>query len=91
MAITNKGMAVIHDLLHDVLDRVCAEAKKLMFISKRTVMTEHDVRCAVMLVVPCDLLKFAQAEAEKSIERYKSSQRNNPCTDGKLLLLDCYF
>lgn len=69
-AISKKGIQVVDDMVHDILDRLSEEAGRMARQSDRSALLPSDVQAAVRLVLPPELAKHAVSEGAKAITSY---------------------
>ena len=56
----------------DTFDRVAAEAGRLVQYNKRRTMDARAVQAAVKLVLPGELAKHAEGEAQKAVAKFQA-------------------
>ena len=71
--ISKKGMSVMNSFVHDVFDKVMAEAAKLTRYNKKATISSREVQTAVRLSLPGELAKHAVSEGTKAVTKFTSA------------------
>ena len=71
--ISKKGMSVMNSFVHDVFDKVMAEAAKLTRYNKKATISSREVQTAVRLALPGELAKHAVSEGTKAVTKFTSA------------------
>jgi histone H2B len=72
MGMSKRAMAIMHSFVMDTFDRVATEAGKLCQYNQKKTMDARAVQSAVKLVLPGELAKHAESEAQKAVAKYQS-------------------
>ena len=67
---SKKAMAIMNSFVLDTFDRIATEASKLVQYSSRQTMDLRAVASATKLVLPGELSKHAQSEAQRACNKY---------------------
>ncbi|ETO25278.1 HIStone family member (his-48)-like protein [Reticulomyxa filosa] len=70
IGMSKKAMDIMNSFVHDCFDRIATEAGRLVQYNKRHTMDARAVQCAVKLVLPGELAKHAESEAQKAVQKY---------------------
>ena len=71
--ISKKGMSVMNSFVHDVFDKVMAEAAKLVRYNKKATLSSREVQTAVRLSLPGELAKHAVSEGTKAVTKFTAA------------------
>lgn len=74
MRISRKAMSIMDSLMHDLFERLGAEAGKLATYQKKRTLTAKEMQVAVRLLVPGELSKHAVVEATKAVAKFNSAE-----------------
>jgi len=66
-------MSVMNSFVHDVFDKVMAEAAKLTRYNKKATISSREVQTAVRLALPGELAKHAVSEGTKAVTKFTSA------------------
>ena len=72
IGMSKKAMSVMNSFVLDTFERVAAEAGKLCAYNKKKTMDARAVQAAVKLVLPGELAKHAEGEAQKAVAKYQA-------------------
>ena len=65
-------MAIMNSFVLDTFDRIASEASKLVQYSKRQTMDARSIQSATRLVLPGELAKHAESEAQKAVQKFSA-------------------
>eukprot|EP01112_Ceratiomyxa_fruticulosa_P014047 TRINITY_DN3_c0_g1_i1.p1 TRINITY_DN3_c0_g1~~TRINITY_DN3_c0_g1_i1.p1 ORF type:complete len:155 (-),score=33.47 TRINITY_DN3_c0_g1_i1:168-632(-) len=71
--VSKKAMIVMDSFVHDIFERLAAEAGRLARYNKRHTISSREVQTAVRLILPGELAKHAVSEGTKAVTKYNSS------------------
>ena len=77
MGMSKKAMAVMNSFIYDLFERIATEAGRVCQYNKRRTLDARAVRCAARLVLPGELSKHAEDEANNAILRFFQSNKRN--------------
>ena len=72
--ISSKAMSIMNSFVHDIFERIAAEASRLAHYNKRSTITSREIQTAVRLLLPGELAKHAVSEGTKAVTKYTSSK-----------------
>lgn len=72
--ISKKAMSIMDSFVHDIFERLSAEAGRLARYNKRHTITSREIQTAVRLLLPGELAKHAVSEGTKAVTKFNSSQ-----------------
>ncbi len=72
--ISRKAMVIMDNFIHDVFERLSAEASRLARYNKKHTISSREIQTAVRLVLPGELAKHAVSEGTKAVTKYNSSK-----------------
>ena len=72
IGMSKKAMAVMNSFVNDTFDRIASEAGRLVTYNKKFTMDARAVQAAVKLVLPGELAKHAESEAQKAVQKYSA-------------------
>ena len=70
IGMSKRAMNVMNGFVHDTFDRIANEAGNIVKYNKRSTMDARAVQCACKLVLPGELAKHAETEANKAVHKY---------------------
>ena len=73
IGMSKKAMNIMNSFVKDTLDRIATEAGNLVQYNKRSTLDARAVQAAVKLVLPGELAKHAESEAQKAVQKYSQS------------------
>ena len=73
IGVSKRAMQVLNSFVHDIFERICAEAGKCTQYSGRQTCGAREIQAATALVLPGELAKHAQSEGTKSVNKYMAS------------------
>ena len=72
IGMSKKAMATMNSFVLDTFDRIAKEAGHLCTYNKRSTMDARAVAAAVKLVLPGELAKHAESEAQKAVQKFSA-------------------
>jgi histone H2B len=72
--ISRKSMSIMNSFINDVVDRLSAEAIRLVLYNKKRTLSPREIQTAVRLMLPGELSKHAVSEGTKAVTKYLSSR-----------------
>ena len=72
IGMSKKAMAIMNSFVHDTFDRIASEAGNLCTVNKRKTMDARAVQAAIKLVLPGELAKHAESEAQKAVQKFSA-------------------
>ena len=73
IGMSKKAMNIMNSFVKDTLDRIATEAGNLVQYNKKRTLDARAVQAAVKLVLPGELAKHAESEAQKAVQKYSQS------------------
>ena len=73
IGVSKRAMQVLNSFVHDIFERICAEAGKCTQYSGRKTCGVREIQAATALVLPGELAKHAQSEGAKSVNKYMAT------------------
>lgn len=73
IGISNKAMNIMNSFIHDIFERIAAEAANLCRINGSKTLTSREIQTAVRLILPGELAKHAISEGTKAVTKYNQS------------------
>ena len=70
IGMSKRAMNVMNGFVHDTFDRIANEAGNIVKYNKRSTMDARAIQCACKLVLPGELSKHAETEANKAVNKY---------------------
>ena len=70
----SKAMSIMDSFVHDLFDRLAAEASSLAKKNKQSTILARDIQSAVRLIIPGELAKHAISEGTKAVTKYNGSR-----------------
>ena len=70
IGMSKRAMNVMNGFVHDTVDRIANEAGNIVKYNKRSTMDASALQCACKLVLPGELSKHAETEANKAVNKY---------------------
>ena len=70
IGMSKRAMNVMNGFVHDTFDRIATEAGNIVKYNKKATMDARAVQCACKLVLPGELSKHAETEANKAVNKY---------------------
>ncbi len=70
IGMSKRAMSVMNGFVHDTFDRIATEAGNMVKYNKRSTMDARAVQAACKLVLPGELSKHAETEANKAVNKY---------------------
>ncbi len=72
IGMSKRAMNVMNGFVHDTFDRIATEAGNIVKYNKKSTMDARAIQCACKLVLPGELSKHAETEANKAVNKYAS-------------------
>ena len=72
VGMSKRAMSVMNSFVSDTFDKIATEAGRLVAYNKRSTMDARAVQAAIKLVLPGELAKHAQSEADKAVQKYSA-------------------
>eukprot|EP01083_Nonionella_stella_P104788 300744_1 len=69
IGMSKRAMAVMNGFVYDTFDRIAVEAGNIVKYNKRQTLDARAVQCACKLVLPGELAKHAETEANKAVNK----------------------
>ncbi|XP_072937697.1 late histone H2B.L4-like [Epargyreus clarus] len=73
LGISRKSMLIMNNFVNDMLEKIAAEAGRLVAHGKKTTLSSREVHTAIKLLMPGELAHHATMEAMKAIAMYQKS------------------
>ena len=67
---SKKAMSVMNGFVYDSFDRIATEAGKMVKYNKKSTLDARSVQAACKLILPGELSKHAETEANKAVNKY---------------------
>ena len=67
---SKKAMNVMNGFVYDAFDRIATEAGNIVKYNKRSTLDARAIQCACKLILPGELSKHAETEANKAVNKY---------------------
>ena len=75
--ISRQSMLIMNNFVNDMLEKIAAEAGRLVAHGKKTTLGSREIHSAIKLLIPGELAKHANIEAMKAINLYEKSQQKH--------------
>ena len=75
IGMSKKAMTVMNGFVHDTFDRIAQEAGNIVKYNKKSTLDARAIQCACKLVLPGELSKHAEGEANKACSKYTSGNK----------------
>ena len=72
IGMSKRAMNIMNSFVLDTFDRIATEAGKLVQYSSRATMDARAIQSATRLVLPGELAKHAESEAQKAVQKYSA-------------------
>ncbi len=72
IGMSKRAMSIMNSFVCDTFDRIASEAGKLVSYNKKATLDARAIQSAVKLVLPGELAKHAESEAQKAIQKYSA-------------------
>ena len=72
IGMSKRAMAIMNSFVLDTFDRIASEAGKLVQYSKRSTLDARSIQSAIKLVLPGELAKHAESEAQKAVQKFSA-------------------
>ena len=72
VGMSKKAMSVMNSFVMDTFEKVATEAGRLVQYNKKKTMDARAVQAAVKLVLPGELAKHAEGEAQKAVAKFQA-------------------
>ena len=70
IGMSKKAMGIMNSFVYDTFDRIASEAGNIVKYNKRSTLDARAIQCACKLVLPGELSKHAESEANKAVQKY---------------------
>ena len=70
IGLSKKAMNIMNSFVYDTFDRIASEASNIVKYNKKATLDARAVQCACKLVLPGELSKHAESEANKAVQKY---------------------
>ena len=70
IGMSKKAMKIMNSFVYDTFDRIASEASNIVKYNKKATLDARAVQCACKLVLPGELSKHAESEANKAVQKY---------------------
>lgn len=77
LGINKEGMSVVDSFMTDIFWRVCSEADRFTRVNNKKTLSDKAVKSAVRMVLPGELRKHAEKQAEAAVTKYKTYDDDN--------------
>ena len=67
---SKKAMNVMNGFVYDAFDRIATEAGNIVKYNKKSTLDARAIQCACKLILPGELSKHAETEANKAVNKY---------------------
>ena len=67
---SKKAMSVMNGFVFDAFDRIATEAGNMVKYNKKSTMDARAIQAACKLILPGELAKHAETEANKAVNKY---------------------
>ena len=67
---SKRAMSVMNGFVYDAFDRIATEAGNIVKYNKKSTMDARAIQCACKLILPGELAKHAETEANKAVNKY---------------------
>ena len=71
--ISKRSMSIMNSFIHDIFEKIAAEAGKLVRYNKKQTLSSREIQTAVRLYLPGELAKHAVSEGTKAVTKYTSN------------------
>ena len=72
IGMSKKAMSIMDSFVRDTFDQIATEAGKLVTYGKKSTLDARAVQAAVKLVLPGELAKHAESEAQKAVQKFSA-------------------
>jgi histone H2B len=73
IGMSKKAMGIMNSFTYDTFERIANEASNIVKYNKKATMDARAVQCACKLVLPGELSKHAETEANKAVNKYAAN------------------
>ena len=70
IGMSKKAMNIMNSFVYDTFDRIATEASNIIKYNKKSTLDARAIQCACKLVLPGELAKHAESEANKAVQKY---------------------
>ena len=70
MGMSKKAMSIMNSFVGDTFDRIAREAATICKYNNKKTLDARAVACACKLILPGELSKHAETEANKAVQKY---------------------
>ena len=71
--INEKAMSIVNSFVHDMFEKLCIQAGKLVRYNKKGTLSSREVQTATRFILPVELAKHAVSEGTKAVTKYTSN------------------
>ena len=73
LGMSKKAMSIMNSFVYDTFDRIATEAGHIVQYNKKKTLDARAIQCACLLVLPGELAKHAESEANKAVQKYTAN------------------
>ena len=81
--INEKAMSIVNSFVHDMFEKLCIQAGKLVRYNKKGTLSSREVQTATRFILPGELAKHAVSEGTKAVSKYTSNSGKGGRGSGK--------
>ena len=81
--INEKAMSIVNSFVHDMFEKFCIQAGKLVRYNKKGTLSSREVQTATRFILPGELAKHAVSEGTKAVSKYTSNSGKGGRGSGK--------
>ena len=70
IGMSKRAMNIMNSFVHHTFDRIANEAGNIVKYNKKSTLDGRAIQCACKLVLPGELSKHAETEANKAVNKY---------------------
>mmetsp|Transcript_38540 Transcript_38540/g.47762 ORF Transcript_38540/g.47762 Transcript_38540/m.47762 type:complete len:110 (-) Transcript_38540:3-332(-) len=70
IGMSKKAMNIMNSFVYDTFERIAFEAGQIVKYNKKRTLDARSIQCACKLVLPGELSKHAESEANKAVQKY---------------------
>ena len=70
IGMSKKAMNIMNSFVYDTFEKIATEAGQIVKYNKKRTLDARAIQCACKLVLPGELSKHAESEANKAIQKY---------------------
>ena len=72
---SKKAMSVMNGFVYDAFDRIATEAGNIVKYNNKSTLDARAIQCAMKLVLPGELAKHAESEANKAVAKFANAKK----------------